>query len=358
MPSTRIRNRRLMNAVEPRAGFTLVELLVVIAIIGILVALLLPAVQAAREAARRIQCANQLKQFGLAIHSYHDVNKKFPLNHTLLGMPGQGASVSWFVRILPYMEQTAMYDKVDLSLPYAGRSAVGAVWLYQTDLPYIHCPSDPSLRRIAHFAGANVATTTNPAGATVPDDGIVQSSYAGSMGSQNVTSTNAACQPFSIYAEKTVNMAQTANIIDVSGIFARWTAIARISDVTDGLSNTLMMGEIMADCIQPPVRTAGGHANWVWYESVAACATTIVPINERTTCRNSKQISNPVCVPAATANNYNAYRQYAFGFKSMHPGGAQFTLGDGSVRFIGQNIDHRMFQFLGGRTDGNVIGDF
>jgi hypothetical protein len=131
-----------------------------------------------------------------------------------------------------------------------------------------------------------------------------------------------------------------------------------MNDVTDGLSNTLMMGEIVADCIQPPVRTQGGHSNWVWYESVAASATTIVPINERTTCRNSSQISNPACVPALTASNYNAYRQYAHGFKSMHPGGGNFSLGDASVRFINQTIDHRMYQSLGGRADGNPIGDF
>jgi prepilin-type processing-associated H-X9-DG protein len=262
------------------------------------------------------------------------------------------------VRVLPFLEQTALYEQVNFSLPYAGRSPVNGVWLYQTDLPYIHCPSDPSARRIAHHSGANVATTTNPAGATVPDDGIVQTSYAGSMGSQNVTSTNAACQPFSVYAQKTVNMAQTGTVSDVSGIFARWTAITGMNDVTDGLSNTLLMGEILADCIQPPTRTQGGYANWVWYEGVAAAATTIVPINERTTCRNSRQISNPVCVPAANAGNYNAYRQYAFGFKSMHPGGAQFTLADGSVRFISQTINHQLFQFLGGRSDGNAIGDY
>src|SRR5688500_12419399 len=89
----------------PRKGFTLVELLVVIAIIGILIALLLPAVQAAREAARRYQCTNNLKQIGLAMHNYHDINGKFPPSRI-----ARGDYITWAVLILPYMEQQAMYE--------------------------------------------------------------------------------------------------------------------------------------------------------------------------------------------------------------------------------------------------------
>src|SRR5512135_122792 len=101
---------------EQSRGFTLIELLVVIAVIGILVALLLPAVQAAREAARRMQCSNNLKQIGLALHNYHDANKKFPFGSrggSSWAQTGIKDGTNWRVSILPYLEQTALYSKLN-----------------------------------------------------------------------------------------------------------------------------------------------------------------------------------------------------------------------------------------------------
>ena len=110
-----------LSAERYRKGFTLVELLVVIAIIGILIALLLPAVQAAREAARRSQCSNNLKQIGLALHNYHDANKTFPFAWMVYATDVPGFSdlnaQVWGTRILPYLEQTALYDQYDSRFP-------------------------------------------------------------------------------------------------------------------------------------------------------------------------------------------------------------------------------------------------
>ena len=144
--------------VRPRPAFTLVELLVVIAIIGILVGLLLPAVQAAREAARRMQCSNNLKQLGLAFHNYESATKSFPINYATrgkLGFPNNGPGIansgrSWLQMVLPYIEQTPLYNNIDFTVGLqpkssapttpVGRNRLAAA----TVIPTFLCPSDDS----------------------------------------------------------------------------------------------------------------------------------------------------------------------------------------------------------------------
>jgi prepilin-type N-terminal cleavage/methylation domain-containing protein len=144
---------------KQRTGFTLVELLVVIAIIGILVALLLPAVQAAREAARRMQCGNNQKQFGLAMHNYHDVYKKFPYGVLRFDNTAAGGNVdswassqiTWIGRLLPYLEQQPLYDRINFSLhPGTGNTAV-----INQELPFVRCPSDRRIKAINSRAPTN-----------------------------------------------------------------------------------------------------------------------------------------------------------------------------------------------------------
>ncbi len=136
-----MKNHLVSRDAGRRVAFTLVELLVVIAIIGVLVGLLLPAVQSAREAARRMQCQNHLKQIALACHNYHDAFKRFPASAVLdLSVNSTANNGSWGVhgRILPFLEQAAVFDRVDLSLPWDGQMVID-----ELKIPVFACPSDP-----------------------------------------------------------------------------------------------------------------------------------------------------------------------------------------------------------------------
>jgi prepilin-type N-terminal cleavage/methylation domain-containing protein len=182
--------KRLTTKRPTKTGFTLVELLVVIAIIGVLVALLLPAVQAAREAARRSSCANNLKQYGLALHNYADVHGSLPsgghANWDATGFYSHG----WQVRMLPFAEQTALYDQLwvngkdnagnPVPLQAVGQQQINGKFVREMGIPYARCPSDP---------GDPFWT------------GWFQSSYSGSLGSQATTSADTSCNQFQIFAQ-------------------------------------------------------------------------------------------------------------------------------------------------------------
>ncbi len=343
-----------------RRAFTLVELLVVIAIIGILIALLLPAVQAAREAARRSQCSNNLKQFGLALHNYHDVSKVFAPGGQNWGYP----FISWQVRIMPYAEQGGPYNAVkswgdaqvktvdELSNEGGCRWAeapVGPGGLQarrSIQAPYTRCPSDGlgNLERDGNWMSTN---------------------YSGSLGSQRTPSADANCQPYltpRVHYEDPQGNADHGNTCSkqtLSGMFGRLLGgsamgsprgycgeAVGIADVTDGTSNTIFVGEILPECND---HTAG----WWHYNGMGnAHASTSVPINEMTTCPNATSgVTFPNC---RAQSNWNL----SWGFRSKHPGGAQFLMVDGSARFISQTVDYVTYQRLGGRRDGQPIGQF
>jgi len=332
-----------------RRGFTLIELLVVIAIIAVLIALLLPAVQQAREAARRSQCKNNLKQMGLGMHNYHDVYNMFPMGACARpngsgGSPGYGIDISIgaFASILPYMDQANLKNLYDDSKTWENQSpAVGTAIV-----PVYLCPSS---------TGASI--DSNPILLFYP--------IGGTTG--NVATTNyVLCKG----ADKEWCFAPTGNTVGVFGINLK----TGFRDMTDGSSNTLCMGEgatggkwKVATGAAPttPLSSPAGRVQAGWAVpqpvpsglggaagvSTSFWATTNVKINQNPvieTLYDDADLSS--CV--ANANDQ------ASNFRSEHTGGAQFLLGDGSVRLISESIDATTFNRLGGKSDGQVIGEF
>lgn len=302
-----------MSRFRVRGGFTLVELLVVITIIGILIALLLPAVQAAREAARRSQCLNNLKQIGLAFQSYHDSHRVFPDGGRDLTTGGTNSGNvctdccnamdrggwTWSWQILSYMEQEAVRDNPETS---AGNTKV-----YQTAIPTYYCP------------------TVRPVGRYPTATGNAKNDYAGCGGDRftNSTSTGAA-----------------ANGVIVRRVCSRQVDIAA---VTDGTSNTLLVGEKQNN--PKNLGSSGGDnepwANPGWDEDAIRIGTTDNPV----TTQQGPPRSNYEH-PDETAATYWSRR-----FGSSHPGVFNGVLVDGSVRAIAYTVDPEMFRRFCVRND-------
>lgn len=337
-----------------RRAFTLVELLVVIAIIGILVALLLPAVQAAREAARRSQCVNHLKQYGLALHNYHDARKQFPpggvigwtLDPVRFDAPNNTSSGewlndhgNWICRVLPYLEEQALADSMpDLDDPDLV-DPINTIWLSQFEgsipppLSMGRCPSDG-------FAASEPFLN-----------------YSGSTGPMTIPSTcGARGQVFDLNLD---SMGITVPFIDaglcsdpklcpLTGMFNR-IGFHKVSlkKVTDGTTNTLLLGETLVERSAHTLDIARIRGYWAGHDTGAAHAGTIPSINWPV------DPAVDSCSKGAQFYRYNYH--VAMGFESNHPGGANFTLVDGSVRFINDSVDFRTFQLLGTKNDGLVI---
>ncbi|HWL07937.1 MAG TPA: DUF1559 domain-containing protein [Planctomicrobium sp.] len=317
-----------------KRGFTLIELLVVIAIIAILVALLLPAVQQAREAARRSQCKNNLKQLGLAMHNYHDVNGQFPIsggiatsdNTMRAWVPGNHRKGSVLVKLLPYVDQAPLFSKINFNLDIEHTDNLPLV--RNQKIPVFICPSDP-------------------AGGARPNDNFALSNYSPSVGAQYMI--NCATYPgnyFNTFAREPF----TNSSAEVSGMFAMEAWGAKIRDVTDGTSNTILVGEIVPMC--------SDHTDRGWWNTSALWAATTGPINfaiDFDGCPGRSSIPNPRPSPDCHGKTHRAT---AIAFKSLHTGGAHFVLADGAVRFISENIDYANYQRLGDRRDGQVVGEF
>jgi prepilin-type N-terminal cleavage/methylation domain-containing protein/prepilin-type processing-associated H-X9-DG protein len=285
-----------------RRGFTLVELLVVIAIIGILIALLLPAVQAAREAARRMQCSNNLKQMGLGMHNYHDTHQKFPA-----GTNSGGNQLTWHVAILPFMEQGTLYNLFNLNA--SGWTANNAAAMHT--VPTYFCPSGTVLE-------------SESGGETYNNQRLPTTHYYGIMGPQGAT-------PFGGNYQFDADPAGHGGYAKqgVLGLFDKVGQRA-FRDITDGTSNTLLLGEVSwndAKCYR------------AWHRGTTGATGGGV--------KNVKYAINTV--PYNGSNNWN---DTSFG--SNHPGGAMFLLCDGSVRFVTENIDMAIYKGAASRDGGEV----
>ena len=381
VPSARSKKvpRRASDPITARGacqlqGFTLVELLVVIAIIGILVALLLPAIQAAREAARRTQCSNNIKNLALAALIYHEANKHFPVDEDIYNDPpddidlytgrwrGSGApdpfidngllsGAGWIVMILPQLEEQALFDQFK---PYLDKkwyqvkqglnkddAALRTALAVQPAV--LMCPSDqfpgPRSDQYPYSSGDHV---NNPAWT------VAVTCYKGNAGDTAYDRSDD-LPPFNIplgywsggpeYAANGQKM-DCHYARDCFGILWRDSYArdgVKISEITDGTSHTFLVGEgspvdgISAAWVSEcDWATAGIQINWDWRSFPACVSSTGVP---------------------------SCYWDMR-GFRSSHPGGVQFAFADGSVRFVPDNIDHPLYRALSTRKKGDFTGEY
>ncbi len=294
-----------------RRGFTLIELLVVIAIIAILVALLLPAVQQAREAARRTQCRDHLKQLGLALHNYHDTHRTLPPGYiyrpeSSTSPVSNGAGFGWGAMVLPFVEQAPLYGQFNWNVPlYAGANQAAR----EIHLAVFICPTDT--------VSSNDFVEMGPA-----PERYAMCSYVGSFGPPDL------------------DLVQEQRL----GLFSR-NSRTRFTDVTDGLTNTLMCGERQ----NGPFRNGAIHGNHFSYET--AWAGSIRDWDEPDDDHGHMTLFQ-------TGHPPNNAESDDRDVSAPHVGYANFLLGDGSVRGLSENIDFQLYQNLSTRAGGELLGEF
>jgi prepilin-type N-terminal cleavage/methylation domain-containing protein len=333
--------KNMLGAMRRRLGFTLIELLVVIAIIAILVALLLPAVQQVREAARKSQCQDHLHNIAVAIMDYEINHKTLPLNFDPLANGTQnGAAISWYYMVLPFFEQKPLYDSIDLrpwqNDPTAGNRGLTIVannTAFQTPIDVVMCPSNPQAPRFSDQANDGAAPNYgNGNGRALLH---ARHDYSGNMGwvwtgwkdcGSATGGGNGAP-----WVDPNVDM-RHRDVVRVGGAFW-WRGASTVADFVDGLSNTILVfenhhwrdsGRFAAEINKP----------YSWSSPLGAVSSLHCPIND-----------NP------TGNDDTRCTVWS----STHPGGAQAVAGDAKVFFASENIDLGVMRGLATRSGSETV---
>ncbi|HWL08219.1 MAG TPA: DUF1559 domain-containing protein [Planctomicrobium sp.] len=343
---------------KSRLGFTLIELLVVIAIIAILVALLLPAVQQAREAARRSQCKNNLKQIGLALHNYHDVYGGFPIGTRHSERAGAVSlfGVSWWVGLLPYLEMADLYNKMTLVGRHPGSLAantdgntINGPLLNGLVIRTMVCPSSPLPQlRPMHETNVTASQYTGISGAT-NDAGVF-------LGNPDVPIDDLSGRQFA---------GRGSGTIALGGTLTLFRSI-RLRDVTDGASNTMVVGEQSnfgenSAGVKAQINQSQGFQCGIPFPKFPAVAEYLGNNIGNLRTFNVTTIRYAINTASSGGNGRAGIGDndgVNNGIFSAHPGGSQVLLADGSVRFLSENMHLVTLKSLATRDDGLTLGEF
>ena len=332
----------------PHRGFTLIELLVVIAIIGVLVGLLLPAVQVAREAARRSACTNKLKQMALGVHNYESSNGKLPhgsIHYDSRSNEGQLRGWTWVYLILPFMEEQELFDRGAVQSGETRENAARGRRLKDDSCSWMLCPSDTkkpggqlaSVKSLTNYGACggpksgpqpSVAACTWPS----PYESYMTAVGGGSNwdGGWNLT-TN---------PSRILGMFVGVNASGASGDAVDRSMTIRLRDVTDGLSKTIMLGE-----------TSKGHDR-------RACCGSASDGMGNSFGDSEAMLPNHTGVPInwgpGPSGCENGQWAYSHGFKSQHASGANLAFGDGTIKFVDENVNMTAYVRMGHKSDGSV----
>jgi len=316
-----------------RGGFTLIELLVVIAIIAVLIALLLPAVQQARESARRSQCKNNLKQLALGLLNYEGTHRTLPNASTY----SNANKHTWTEFILPYIDQAPLYNRINFNLANDDSTANNNRALFENmRFPFYCCPSNPYSETLL-LTNTTVAWTRWPGAGTVGIrvQGLAYVPCAGTICPDAPTPDCATSPSFCI--TETLACASTGNnlwhnsqnfpTMQHPGLFNRGAMVSRIRDILDGSTNTIMLGERIAESCR---------CGAAWTDNFQLAFT-------------GQKLNSPT-----RSTDVSDYKRNC-GFSSMHTGGGHFAMADASVQFINQNINFNTWCLLGDKADGKSV---